>query len=114
MGTITTHILDVSRGRPAPGVVVRLERVVDQGASLPVGEGGTDDDGRLRTLIGQGATLERGVYRLTFEVGPYFSSLGVEAFYPSVQVTFEVRDAGQHYHVPLLVSPFGYSTYRGS
>jgi 5-hydroxyisourate hydrolase len=62
-----------------------------------------------------GATpLETGTYRLTFTVGEYFRELGVEAFYPTVEITFEVRDAGQHYHVPLLVSPFGYSTYRGS
>jgi 5-hydroxyisourate hydrolase len=61
-----------------------------------------------------GEALERGVYRLTFEVGEYFGAAGVDTFYPSVQVTFEVRDAAQHYHVPLLVSPFGYSTYRGS
>src|SRR5437870_227836 len=109
MSAITTHVLDVSRGRPAAGVSVRLDRV---GAGQ-IGEGGTDADGRLRTLMGATA-LEAGVYRLTFGVGEYFRAAGVEAFYPSVEITFEVRDAGQHYHVPLLVSPFGYSTYRGS
>ena len=113
MGAITTHILDVSRGRPAAGVAVRLDKVEGSGARA-VGEGSTDAEGRLRTLPAAGETLERGIYRLTFEVGAYFAKTGVEAFYPTVQVTFEVREAGEHYHVPLLVSPFGYSTYRGS
>ena len=112
MGAITTHILDISRGRPAGGVAVRFERV--EGLSSRVlGVGRTDPDGRLRAPV-EGDVLERGVYRLTFEVGEYFAAAGVETFYPIVQVTFEVKDAGQHYHVPLLVSPFGYSTYRGS
>lgn len=109
MSAITTHILDVSRGRPAAGVAVRLDRV---GAG-EIGEGRTDSDGRLRTLMGA-KPLEAGAYRLSFAVGEYFRELGVEAFYPTVEITFEVRDATQHYHVPLLVSPFGYSTYRGS
>jgi 5-hydroxyisourate hydrolase len=113
MGAITTHVLDVSRGRPAAGVMVRLERLHGE-SSHPLGEARTDSDGRLRTLMGEGATLEPGVYRLTFAVGEYFAANEVETFYPTVQVTFEVNDAGQHYHVPLLVSPFGYSTYRGS
>jgi len=114
MGTITTHVLDVSRGRPASGVAVRLERL-DHESSAPrlLGIGRTDPDGRLRTLM-DGAVLEPGVHRLTFSVGEYFAAANVETFYPSVQVTFDVKDAGQHYHVPLLVSPFGYSTYRGS
>jgi 5-hydroxyisourate hydrolase len=111
MGAISTHVLDVSRGRPAAGVAVRLDKVW-RGGYVGGGVGRTDDDGRLRTLTGDVA-LEAGTYRLTFEVGEYFSASRVDTFYPSVQVTFEVRDAGQHYHVPLLVSPYGYSTYRG-
>jgi 5-hydroxyisourate hydrolase len=113
MGAITTHILDVSQGRPAADVRVLLERL-DGDTPHRLGEGRTDSDGRQRTLVREGTTLERGVYRLTFAIGEYFAAMHVETLYPSVQVTFEVKDAGQHYHVPLLISPFGYSTYRGS
>jgi 5-hydroxyisourate hydrolase len=113
MSAITTHILDVARGRPAAGVMVLLERLQGD-ASDRLGEGRTDSDGRLRTLLGEATTLARGVYRLTFAVGEYFAAMHVATFYPTVQVTFEVTDPGRHYHVPLLVSPFGYSTYRGS
>jgi 5-hydroxyisourate hydrolase len=111
MSTITTHVLDVSRGRPASGVVIVLERV---GAppSRMLARATTDADGRVKTFTAE--ALEPGLYRLTFEVGPYFAAAGIEAFYPRVIVEFEVRDAAQHYHVPLLLSPYGYSTYRGS
>lgn len=109
MSGITTHVLDTSRGRPAAGIVVRLER---GGAELAHGR--TDADGRLRDLLPADAPLQPGVYRLVFDTGPYFRDAGVEAFYPHVSIDFEIRDAGQHYHVPLLLSPFGYSTYRGS
>ena len=116
---ISTHVLDTSRGRPAAGVPVMLEQL---GADGAVGTGGavrvvgrhvTDADGRVRELA-SGGTLGGGAYRLTFDTAAYFSALGAEAFYPSVAVTFVITDAGQHYHVPLLLSPFGYSTYRGS
>ena len=106
---ITTHVLDTSRGRPAAGVPVRLER---GGAML--GSGRTDADGRLRDLLPPHIPLHAGVYRLVFETGVYFREAGVEAFYPHVSIDFEVRDPAQHHHVPLLLSPFGYSTYRGS
>lgn len=79
-----------------------------------VGRGETDADGRLKSLTGEGESLSAGVYRLTFGVGDYFAAQGVETFYPQAAVVFRVRDASGHYHVPLLVSPFGYSTYRGS
>ena len=108
MSAITTHVLDTSRGRPAAGVPVRLER---GGAVL--GEGSTDEDGRLRTLL-PGGPIEPGTYRLVFDTGAYFAARGVEAFYPNVSIDFTVRDGGQHFHVPLLLSPYGYSTYRGS
>lgn len=75
-----------------------------------IGSGTTDHDGRLRTLLPDGATLERGSYRILFEIGDYFP----QGFYPEVSVSFAVRDAAAHYHVPLLISPFGYTTYRGS
>jgi 5-hydroxyisourate hydrolase len=114
MSAITTHILDTSRGRPAPGVHVVLERRQPDGQWTRVGDGHTDADGRLRTLMPERAAAVPGVYRLTFDIGRYFSALDVRAFYPNVTVSFEVADNGGHYHVPLLLSPFGYSTYRGS
>ena len=112
MSGITTHVLDTSRGRPAAGVAVALEREGDAGSWIVVGRGTTDADGRLKDLT-TGAEVEAGTYRLTFETGAYFVASGVESFYPRVAVIFSVA-AGEHYHVPLLVNPFGYSTYRGS
>jgi 5-hydroxyisourate hydrolase len=107
---ITTHVLDTATGKPARGVPIRLE-VADGDAWLLVGVGVTDGDGRLRTLTA--APPPPGTYRIRFDVGAYFAATGQVAFYPSVEVTFLVRD-GDHHHVPLLLSPFGYSTYRGS
>jgi len=113
MSAITTHVLDTSRGRPAQGVRVVLERV-EEGSPSVLARGLTDSDGRLRDLLPDGEPLEPGVFRLTFDTGRYFAGQGVQSFYPEVAVVFQVRDAGQHHHVPLLLSPFGYSTYRGS
>lgn len=110
---ITTHILDISVGTPAAGVRVALTRL-DPAARTEVGRGMTDADGRLRTLLPEDAAVAPGDYELTFETGAYFESRGVKPFHPRVIVTFRVADAGQHYHMPLLVSPFGYTTYRGS
>lgn len=114
MSAITTHVLDTSRGRPAAGLAIHLERRSPEGAWVELGRGATDNDGRLRTLLGAGEALVEGFYRITFDTGGYFASLGVEGFYPEVSVVFEIRDPAQHYHVPLLLSPYGYSTYRGS
>jgi 5-hydroxyisourate hydrolase len=113
MSAITTHVLDVSRGRPAAGLTVLLE---ERAESLWArrGDGVTDADGRCRALLAPGVALEPGVYRLTFQTGAYFHAAGVHCFHPEVQVTFEVTDPQQHYHVPLLLSPYGYTTYRGS
>lgn len=113
MSAITTHVLDTSRGRPAAGVPIHLERHTKDGVAL-LGKGVTDADGRLRTLLPDGAPLDAGFYRIVFDTGTYFASLGVEGFYPEVAVVFEIRDPAQHYHVPLLLNPYGYSTYRGS
>ncbi len=113
MSLMTTHVLDTARGRPAGGVPVTLERRRQSGAFLEIGGGETDSDGRLRAPLHDGH-IEVGVYRLTFDSGAYFRAQGVETFYPSVSVLFEIRDPAQHYHVPLLLSPYGYSTYRGS
>ena len=113
MSAITTHILDVSKGFPARGVTVVLERQTGNGWEV-VGTGVTDADGRSKDLLAAGTILETGNYRLTFDTGAYFQKQQVEGFYPQVTVAFTVRSAAQHYHVPLLLSPFGYSTYRGS
>jgi 5-hydroxyisourate hydrolase len=105
---VTTHVLDTALGRPAAGVPVRLEdefgRVVATSA--------TDADGRARDL-GPGR-LEAGVYRLVFDTSAYFGHSGQNGFYPEVRIVFTLADPEQHHHVPLLLSPYGYSTYRGS
>jgi 5-hydroxyisourate hydrolase len=111
MSTVTTHVLDTALGRPAAGVPVRLEQVGD-GESSPVAEGLTDGDGRVRELGPDG--LPPGIYRVVFDTGAYFARSGRPAFYPEVAVSFLVDDAEGHYHVPLVLSPFAYSTYRGS
>jgi 5-hydroxyisourate hydrolase len=112
--SITTHVLDTSVGRPAQGVPVVLERAAAQDRWELVGRGETDADGRLRSLTASNAPGAAGVYRLVFDTQRYFERGGTTAFYPAVVVVFEVPSADDHYHVPLLLSPFGYSTYRGS
>jgi 5-hydroxyisourate hydrolase len=113
MSAITTHILDTSRGRPAGGVHVILEVRAGEGWKI-LGQGTTDADGRLKTLLPGDFNLEAGVYRLAFRTSDYFAARQIESFYPEVVISFVVNDAAAHYHVPLLISPFGYSTYRGS
>jgi 5-hydroxyisourate hydrolase len=104
---ITTHVLDTSAGRPARGLAVELDRLDGDGDWQRVGAGVTDDDGRLRTLTPAGP-VEPGTYRICF------ATAAVSPFFPLVEICFAVADGAQHYHVPLLISPFGYSTYRGS
>lgn len=111
---ISTHVLDTSRGRPAAGIQMVLELLDGSGARREITRAVTDADGRVRELVPVGAEARAGSYCLTFETGPYFATVGIESFYPRVAVEFTVRDATQHYHVPLLLSPYGYSTYRGS
>jgi len=113
MSGITTHVLDTSRGRPAQGVPVTLEIEAAGGWKL-VGKGTTNADGRISDLISAEVTITSGVYRLIFDTGKYFARDQSESFYPQVTIVFRVADQTQHYHVPLLLSPFGYSTYRGS
>lgn len=108
MGTLSTHVLDTSTGRPAAGVGVVLETA--EGVRL--GAAATDGDGRVGSLGPE--RLEPGDYRIRFASGAYFAERGVDGFYPEVVVVFTIADAGQHYHVPVLLNPFGYSTYRGS
>ena len=114
MSAITTHILDTAKGHPAAGVRVLLDQRADGGEWQSISRGTTDGDGRLKTLYPEGRPLAPGVYRLTFDTARYFESQGVNAFYPEVSVVFETAPGEKHYHVPLLVSPFGYSTYRGT
>jgi len=113
MSAITTHILDTAKGRPASGVRVLLEQRADDGEWHSISRGTTDGDGRLKTLYPEGKPLAPGVYRLTFDTARYFESQG-NAFYPEVVIVFETAPGENHYHVPLLLSPFGYSTYRGT
>ena len=114
MSAITTHILDTARGGAAAGVRVLLEQRGDNGEWQSINRGTTDGDGRLRTLYPDHQPLAPGVYRLTFDTGRYFETQGVTAFYPEVTVVFETMPGEKHYHVPLLLSPFGFSTYRGT
>ncbi len=109
--SLSTHVLDAGVGRPAAGVAVRLERRRDAGW-LPVAAGHTGDDGRLADWLAEGEP-GAGVYRLVFDTGGYFAAQQRATFYPEVAVSFEVGDPDEHYHVPLLLGPFGYTTYRG-
>lgn len=105
---ISTHILDTARGRPAEGVAVVL--FGPEGKELA--RGTTNADGRVKPLLE--SIPAAGNYRLVFEVAPYFEKLGTQSFYPHVTIDFKVAAPGEHYHVPLLLNPFGFSTYRGS
>ena len=110
---ISTHILDISLGRPAAGVWVSLEK--NQGESwTTLSRYATDSDGRVKQMLLKSEQLEAGEYRLTFETGAYFEAVGATGLYPVVQITFAVRDGSGHYHIPLLLTANGYSTYRGS
>jgi 5-hydroxyisourate hydrolase len=110
--TLSTHVLDATSGRPAVGVGVLLETYLD-GTWVEVATGLTDDDGRLRQWLPDHLP-GIGTHRLLFDTGAYFTRVGVASFYPAVTITFVIDQANQHYHVPLLLSPFAYSTYRGS
>ncbi|TWS22670.1 hydroxyisourate hydrolase [Tsukamurella sputi] len=115
MSTVTTHVLDTARGVPAAGVPIRMERLGPDGTVDPVAQGVTDDDGRIRDLGPD--DLAAGVYRLTFDTGRYAAATGQENFFPEVSIVFNLRAEGgsvPHHHVPLLLSPFHYSTYKGS
>ena len=110
--SISTHVLDAATGSPATGMRVALwRREGDRDTS--VAEGVTDDDGRCPELSGS-VRLDVGVYRIRFETGAWFAARSTPTFYPIVELTFEVLDAGAHHHVPLLLSPFAFTTYRGS
>ena len=114
MSRITTHVLDTSRGQPAAGVSVTLSAQGKDGSWKELGRGITDADGRVKALLPEGSELTVGTYRLTFDTAAYFRARKTEAFFPRVEVEFLVGDTKRSYHIPLLLSPFGYSTYRGS
>jgi 5-hydroxyisourate hydrolase len=107
--SISTHVLDAVTGRPAVGMALRLERASGEA----VVSGATDEDGRCPALA-DGPSLDAGRYRLVFDTGAWFARSSTSTFYPVVELVFEVTDPAAHYHVPLLLSPFAFSTYRGS
>ena len=113
MSALTTHVLDTARGLPAKGVPVLLEAHSGNGNWIKLAEGKTDSDGRVKELLPAKAPLSAGRYRLTFDTGVYAKAIGESCFFPSVTIIFETKETA-HLHVPLLLSPYGYSTYRGS
>lgn len=113
MSQITTHILDTARGCPAAGVTITLCHRKD-GDWEKIGSGQTDDDGRVPCLCAEGEILSAGTYRMHFAVSHYFDAIDQPIFYPWAEVVFNIDGDGQHYHIPLLLAPYGYSTYRGS
>jgi 5-hydroxyisourate hydrolase len=114
MSAITTHVLDTARGCPAVGIAVSLEQRAADGTWRALGTGVTNPDGRIANLLPDQHKLECGIYRLTFHTAAYHQSHSADSFFPAVTITFEIKNPGGHYHVPLLLSPYGYSTYRGS
>jgi 5-hydroxyisourate hydrolase len=114
MSGISTHVLDTARGMPARDIEVRLERQDVAGVWKSIGSGRTDDDGRCGRLLPGGETLSAGNYRLVFETDSYYAGQGVRGLYPLVQITFTVDEGETRFHIPLLLSPHGYTTYRGS
>lgn len=113
MKRLSTHVLDTARGVPAAGIVVVLERA-DGAGWKHLGQGQTDSDGRIPNLIGDPSGLPAGDYRMRFSTAAYFHALGLPIFYPEVQVHLRLTETSKNYHLPLLLSPYGYSTYRGS
>jgi len=110
---ITSHVLDTALGRPAAGLRVRLDLLDHDGHHKTLAERVTNEQGRIADFVPPGSLGAR-TYRLTFETGAWFAAAGRPAFYPHVDVVFTVQDADEHHHIPLLLSPFGYSTYRGT
>ena len=112
MSGISTHVIDNSRGRPGSGVEVVLEFRADNGWRIR-GSGTTDGNGRIGSLFSVEEEVVKGTYRVTFDTGAYFRLKGQESLYPQVVVVFEVAQADEHYHIPLILNAFGYMTYRG-
>ena len=112
MNQITTHVLDTSKGLPAEGLNISLQRPTGEDTWEDICSGIKNDDGRVPGFM-DGITIEPGVYRMLFDTKSYFDNSGTKGFYPYAPIVFEITDT-EHYHIPLLLNPFGYSTYRGS
>jgi len=112
MSAITTHVLDTSFGKPAAGINICLHFLKDNSWEN-IAEGITNNEGRITDLLNNDKIPEKGIYKMTFGTGNYFKDQGIKNFYPYIEIIFEI-DSDEHYHIPLLLSPFGYSTYRGS
>ncbi|GJN87370.1 hypothetical protein Rhopal_000319-T1 [Rhodotorula paludigena] len=110
---ITCHVLDSTSGKPAPEMRIRLDRLNTTGFVLQA-QGMTDNDGRCSTLLPSSTRLEVGIFKITFFVNEYFTKRGILSFYPFIEIPFEVKSADEHYHIPCLLSPYSYTTYRGS
>lgn len=113
MSQITTHVLNTATGFPAVGIPIHLYHL-DAGQWIEIGQGVTNEDGRISDLLAKEAVLAAGRYRIRFYLEPYFSAQHSPVFYPQVDIECNLSGAGDHYHIPLLISPFGYTTYRGS
>ena len=111
---LSVHVLDLQSGQPSPGVTVDLERQDAQGAWARLGSAVTDAQGRIRDFFPSNASWRAGQYRVVFRTGEFYAQRQQPSFFPEVPVVFKVEDAGQHYHIPLLLSPYGFSTYRGN
>jgi 5-hydroxyisourate hydrolase len=114
MSAISTHVLDIVRGRPASGITVSLHKLSSSNQWEPLAIGTTDGDGRIRDMLDLRHVLTAGTYRLSYETADYFRVLGTASFFPEVTVTFLIENPMEHYHIPLLLSPYAYSTYRGT
>lgn len=110
---LSVHVLNLENGLPSPGIEVTLEK--HQGTKwLPLAQGTTNEQGRIGELFPSQQPFEAGEYRVVFKTGAYFKQAGRETFFPEIPVIFQVKQTDQHYHIPLLLSPYGFSTYRGS
>ncbi len=113
MSGITTHVLDTAKGKPGKGISITLEKKTGDTYSK-IGAGVTNDDGRLPGLLADDYKLESGIYRISFDTAAYYKTQGQKCFYPEASIVFEIEKPEEHFHVPLLISGYGYSTYRGS
>jgi 5-hydroxyisourate hydrolase len=114
MSQITTHVLDTARGLPAAGIAIELAQLNPDGKWLGLAQGITNEDGRIAHFLNHSQPLTAGFYRMHFALESYFAEQGQAIFYPWAEVVFKLDGSGAHYHIPLLLSPYGYSTYRGS